>query len=99
MRVLSSDTSSTDPEAQQVWREISERRATNMRRLVEDIRDAGGLRPGLSVDEAADVVWALNSSELYLMLTVERGWSPPHFERWLADSWSRLLLDPKDRPA
>ena len=87
------DASSTEPEAEQVWQEISERRAANMRRLIRDIRDVGGLRAGLSVNEAADVVWALNSSELYLLLTVERGWSPRRFERWLADSWCRLLLD------
>ena len=40
------------------------------------MRDAGGLRPGLSIDEAADVVGATNSSELFVLLTVERGWSP-----------------------
>ncbi len=70
------DASSTEPEAEQVWHEISQRRAVNMRRLIEEIRDTGGLRAGVSVDEAADVVWTLNSSEVYLMLTRERGWSP-----------------------
>ena len=86
------DAASTEPEAEAVWQEISERRATNMRLLIRDIRDAGGLRAGLSVNEAADVVWALNSSELYLLLTTERGWSPRRFERWLSDAWCRLLL-------
>ena len=87
------EASSTEPEAEQVWREISDRRAANMRRLVADLRDAGGLRPGLSVDEAADVVWATNSPELFVMLTRERGWSPDRYERWLGDAWTRLLLD------
>jgi AcrR family transcriptional regulator len=86
------DASSTEPEAYQVWQEISDRRAVNMRKLARDLRDAGGLRLGLSVNEAADVVWAMNSSELYVLLTVERGWSPRQYERWLADSWCRLLL-------
>ena len=86
------DAASTEPEARQVWREISERRAANMRLLVDDVRRAGGLRPGLSVEAAADTVWTLNSSEVYVLLTVERGWSPQRFERWLADTWCRLLL-------
>jgi len=86
------EASSTEPEAEQVWREIGERRAANMRLLIRDIRDAGGLRATLSVNKAADVVWVLNSSELYLLFTVERGWSPRRFERWLADAWCRLLL-------
>ena len=87
------EASSTEPEAQQVWKEISDRRAANMRRLVGDLRDAGGLRSGLSIDEAADVVWATNSPELFVMLTRERGWSPVKYEQWLADAWIRLLLN------
>ena len=86
------DASSTEPEARQVWQEISDRRAANMRKLVRDLRDAGGLRPGLSIAEAADVVWATNSPELYVLLTVERRWTPARYARWLADTWRRLLL-------
>lgn len=86
------DASATEPEAKRVWKEISDRRAANMRRLVQDLEAAGGLRADLSVGEAADVIWATNSSELYVMLTVERGWSPDHYEDWLADTWCRLLL-------
>jgi AcrR family transcriptional regulator len=93
------DAASTEPEAEQVWQQISQRRAANMRRLILDLRAAGGLRPGLTVDQAADTVWALNSSELYLLLTVERGWSPDRFERWLHDTWCRLLLPPQDAVA
>lgn len=90
------DASATEPEARSVWQAISERRAANMRNLARDLRDAGGLRPGLSIDEAADVIWATNSSEFYVLLTVERGWSPHRFERWLADTWCRLLLEPRN---
>lgn len=86
------DASSTEPEAQEVWKEISDRRAANMRRLVGDLRDSGGLRPDLSIDEGADIVWATNSPELYVLLVVERGWPVDRFERWLAESWCRLLL-------
>ena len=63
------DASATEPEARQVWREISDRRAANMCQLVQDLDAAGGLRAGLSINEAADVIWATNSSELYVLLT------------------------------
>ncbi len=86
------DASATEPDAAEVWREISDRRAANMHKLAQDLEAAGGLRAGLSIDEAADVIWATNSSELYVLLTVERGWSPERYERWLADTWCRLLL-------
>ncbi len=91
------DASTTEPEAEQVWQQINERRATNMVELAEDLQRAGGLRPGLSVTEAADVIWATNSAELYLLLVNERGWSMDHYERWLGDTWIRLLLPDADQ--
>lgn len=86
------DASSTDSEALDVWKQINERRAQNMRRLAGDLRTRGGLRAGLSTNDVADVIWAMNSPELYVMLTGVRGWSARRFERWLADSLCRLLL-------
>ncbi len=90
------DASATEPEALEVWHDISARRAANMRKFVRDLQVTGRVRPDLSVNDAADIVWATNSSELYVMLTEERGWSPQRFERFLADSWRRLLLDDAD---
>jgi AcrR family transcriptional regulator len=86
------DAATTDDEARQVWREISDRRARNMRDLVRDLGPDGTLRAGLSVDEAADVIWATASAELFILFTQERGWTPEAYECWLADTWSRLLL-------
>jgi len=93
------DASTTEPEAAEVWHQISERRAANMRRLVRDLASTGAMRPDLSVDDAADVVWATNSAELYVMLTLERGWSPERYERWLVDAWCRFLLGQPNPPA
>jgi AcrR family transcriptional regulator len=86
------DAATTEPEAAEVWRQISDRRAANMRALARNLRDAGGLRDGLTIREAADVLWATNSPDLYALLVMERGWSATRYERWLADSWCRLLL-------
>ena len=86
------DASATEPEAAEVWLQISERRAANMRRLATDLASAGGLRAGLSIDDAADVIWVTNSTEVYLLLTTERGWSADRYESWLAETWVRLLL-------
>ncbi|CAN5598995.1 hypothetical protein BH10ACT2_BH10ACT2_00790 [soil metagenome] len=87
------DASTTEPEAARIWKEISDRRATNMRRLVADLATTGQLRAGLSHHDAADIIWAMNSSELYVLFIEERHWTPAHYERWLTDSWCRLLLD------
>jgi hypothetical protein len=64
----------------------------HMRVLVADLAAKGGLRADLSHEMAADVIWAMNSSEFYLLCVRDRGWSPETFESWLADGWKRLLL-------
>ena len=79
------------PELGSVWAAISERRATNMHLLVEDLATTGELRTDLSRDEAADVIWSMNSSEYYALLVLERRWTPQRFETWLRDAWLRLL--------
>jgi AcrR family transcriptional regulator len=86
------DAASVHPELAQVWQEITERRARNMRLLAADLAGTGELRPDLTVDEVADIIWTTNGSEYYAMLVLDRGWSPDRFRWWLLDAWSRLLL-------
>jgi AcrR family transcriptional regulator len=88
------DAASTEADAQQVWDEISDRRAKNMRNLVAELGPPGTLRRGLDIDTAADIVWATASAELFVLFTVQRHWSLDDYRNWLADSWQRLLLDP-----
>lgn len=91
IRVLSA-AAGVDPELSAIWTEITERRARNMRLLVRELESTGALREDLSVDEAADVIWAMNAPEFYLLLVDERGWDSEHYARWLADAWRRVLL-------
>jgi AcrR family transcriptional regulator len=86
------DAATTDDAARALHVELRERRARNMHEFVADLAASGGLRPELDLDEAADVVWATNSPEVYRLLVDERGWAPERYEVWLADSWRRLLL-------
>ena len=83
-----------DAELNALWREISQRRAANMRLLAQDLAATGRLRRDLSIPKVADIVWSLNSPEFYLLLVEERGWSAGDFEHWLVDAWARLLLEP-----
>lgn len=76
----------------ELWREISTRRADNMRLLAAELIATGQLRPGLDVAEVADTLWATNSPELFLLLTRDRNWTTAHYERWLLDCWHRVLL-------
>jgi AcrR family transcriptional regulator len=79
-----------EPQLAALWQEISERRAANMRRFVAELAVAEQLR--VSLDEAADIVWATNAPEFYQLVVGQRGWSPDRYEAFLVDTWKRLLL-------
>jgi AcrR family transcriptional regulator len=80
----------TEPELAALRTEIDERRAANMRLFVADLAAAASLR--LDQGEAADIVWATNSAEMYQLLVGQRGWTPQRYERFLTDTWKRVLL-------
>ncbi|SER81145.1 transcriptional regulator, TetR family [Pedococcus cremeus] len=82
----------TDPGCCRVWQHLVDRRAANMRLFVADLRAAGGVRTDLRPSELADVVWAMNSPEYFLLLR-SRGWSARRYARHLDDAWRRLLLE------
>jgi AcrR family transcriptional regulator len=78
------------PELAALWAEIADRRAANMRRFVADLATVTPLR--LDPGDAADIVWATNAAEMYQLLVGQRGWTPQRYERFLTDTWRRLLL-------
>lgn len=80
----------TDAELASVWADIAQRRARNMGLFAQALAETGAL--AVSLDEAADVIWATASSELFVLFVHERGWTAEHFETWLAACWKRLLL-------
>jgi AcrR family transcriptional regulator len=81
-----------EPALAEVWRQLLDRRARNMPLLIENLESAGALRAGISRQEAADTVWAVNSTEVYQLMTQTRGWSPEHYQQWLTQTLCRLLL-------
>jgi hypothetical protein len=61
-----------------------------MRHLAADLATTGHLRVG--IEEAADVIWATNSPEFFLLMVRDRGWDAERFQAWLAATWRVLLL-------
>jgi AcrR family transcriptional regulator len=82
----------TAPELAAYLNELTDRRAHYTRIIAERLAEIGGLREDLTVQAAADVLFALNSSEFFLLLARDRDWQPADFQHWLADAWKRLLL-------
>jgi AcrR family transcriptional regulator len=75
-----------DPDAAAAWSDrMSELRAGFLvatRRLA----DSGRLRPGIGVDAAADLAWALTSVPVRDQLTGDCAWTPADIERHLVET-------------
>ena len=82
----------TDPDAAALLEEIREQRLKRMRYLARFLEQRGYLREGVSVAQAADVLWACTSAELYELFVIQRRWSIPRFGRFLADFMITSLL-------
>jgi AcrR family transcriptional regulator len=79
----------TDPEAAALLDDLTRQRQQGQRMLSRSLARAGALRPDLRERDAADIVHALGSPELYGLLVVDRGWKPERYTRWL----ERTLVD------
>ncbi len=95
-----------DAELAQVWAQLEDERLAGMGRFAQLLADRGVLQPGLSVQDARDVLWTLNSMAIHDLLVLQRGWSPERYRDWLAATLARSLLpdgqppsrEPKPRP-
>jgi hypothetical protein len=52
---------------------------------------AHALRPELRERDAADVIHALMSPEVYRLLVGDRGWTPERYREWLATTLGQQL--------
>lgn len=84
----------SDAEIAELWSRTREQRHAGQRRLLELVIGTDGrVRDGLTVDVAADIMYAIGSPETYRLLVEDRGWSAQRFEEWYADAMERLLLE------
>jgi len=82
----------SDAEAAALLRQLTEQRQEGQGRVATVLARSKSLRPGLSPGDAADVIHALASPELFRLLVIDRGWSPVRYERWLAETLAGQLL-------
>jgi hypothetical protein len=83
---------SSDAEAAVLLAEYTRKRQRGQGQIARSLARADALRPGLRERDAADVIHALMSPEVYQLLVNDRGWTPDRYERWLAGILRDQLL-------
>ena len=89
---LLADAARSDPDAASLLAEIADQRQAGQRRIARSLARSGALRAGVREREAADIIHALASPEVYGLLVLDRGWSAERYERWMADTLGQQLL-------
>jgi AcrR family transcriptional regulator len=90
-RVLA-DAARSDQDAAALLAEIARQRHEGQQGIARSLARSGALRPGLSERDAADVIHALASPEVYGLLVTDRGWTGERYETWLRSILTDQLL-------
>ncbi len=89
---LLADAARSDGDAASLLADIARQRHEGQHRVARSLARSGALRPGLRERDAADIIHALASPEVYGLLVLDRGWSGERYERWMSAILSDQLL-------
>ena len=84
----------SDPEAAVLLAEYTRQRQEGQGQIARSLARAGELRPKLKERDAADIIHALMSPEVYRLLVCDRGWHPDRYQQWLKGTLINQLLPP-----
>jgi AcrR family transcriptional regulator len=87
-RILA-DAARSDEDAASLLAEIARQRHEGQRRIARSLTRSGALRPGIRERDAADIIHAIASPEVYGLLVFDREWSGERYEKWLRS----ILID------
>ncbi len=86
------DAAGSHPELKPLLEEVHADRLRRMTGNARRFAAAGHLRPGMTVAEAATVLWTYSSLELYELLVLRRGMPLKTYGRFVADAMIAALL-------
>jgi AcrR family transcriptional regulator len=79
----------SDPDAAALLADRTRHRRAGQELIARSLARSGALRPTVREADAADIIHALMSPEVYQLLVADSGWQPERYERWL----TQILID------
>ncbi len=92
MSVVVSGAASGDPDLRRHLEVADSERVIGAQSWAGQLASLGALRPGLTVDRARDIIWAMNSVQTWDLLVRRRGWSTQDYGTWLGEALAEVLL-------
>ena len=84
----------SDPGAAALLAEQARQRDQGQEQIARSLARIGALRSALRERDAADIIHALMSPEVYRLLVGDQGWYPDRYRQWLTDTPIGQLLPP-----
>jgi len=90
--MTSVESSGADPDMRRFAEEDARATADNARTIAEGLYEGGWLRPDITAEHAADVLYTLISPQVHSLLRRDCGWDIAHYRSWLASTLRATLL-------
>jgi AcrR family transcriptional regulator len=81
----------SDPGAAELLGELRQQRDQGQGQIARALARARALKPGLRERDAADLIHAVMSPEVYRLLVGDRRWKPERYQQWLATTLVQQL--------
>ncbi|TCC11976.1 TetR/AcrR family transcriptional regulator [Kribbella soli] len=94
VQILIRDGRHGDETLRETWQTLLDERLIGMTMFGRHLLETGDLRPGITVDEVADVLWTYISVELYELLVLLRDWSPERYGDHVATAITTAICRP-----
>jgi AcrR family transcriptional regulator len=94
VQILIRDGRHGDETLRETWQTLLDERLTGMTMFGRHLLETGDLRPGITLDEVADVLWTYISVELYELLVLLRGWTPERYGDHVATAITTAICRP-----
>ncbi|GAA5163122.1 TetR/AcrR family transcriptional regulator [Pseudonocardia eucalypti] len=94
VQILIRDGRHNDESLRETWQTLLDERLTGMTTLGRHLHETEGLRPGITLEEVADVLWTYVAVELYELLVLLRGWTPERYGALVAGAITDALCGP-----
>jgi len=88
------DAAASDQAAAAVWRQLNAERLAGMTAFATHLHEGGHLRTGIGMEDARDVLWTMNSVEVWDLLVKGRGWPVGRYGAWVGEQLIAALLPP-----
>jgi len=94
VQILIRDGRHSDETLRETWQTLLDERLTGMTLFGRHLLETGDLRPGITLEEVADILWTYISVELYELLVLLRGWSLERYAEHVTTAITTAICRP-----